>query len=55
MLGQRTVMIVLAASARKTMGLMSGPAMTARQPEKRAKTSAPIIVVIVCVPTPSGT
>ena len=48
-------MIVLAASARKTMGLISGPAITARQPEKRAKTSAPIIVVIVCVPTPSGT
>ena len=47
--------MVLAASARKTTGLMSGPATTARQPEKRANASAPIIVVIVCVPTPSGT
>ena len=53
--GQTTVTIVFAASARKTTGLISGPAITARQPEKRAKTSAPIIVVIVCVPTPSGT
>ena len=47
--------MVAAASAMKTVGLMSGPARMAREPLPYAKSKQPISVVIVFIETPSGT
>ena len=52
--GQIASTMAAAASATKTAGLMSGPAMTAFTPDSRAKTRLPTSVDTVCMPTPSG-
>mmetsp|Transcript_2660 Transcript_2660/g.5560 ORF Transcript_2660/g.5560 Transcript_2660/m.5560 type:complete len:252 (+) Transcript_2660:4811-5566(+) len=47
--------MAVAASARKTTGLISGPAMTALQLLPLAKKRAPTMMVSVCWPMPRGT